>query len=252
MKSSLRRVRREMCRGTGGKLTGERKVERQAKRVDVRSCITTPSGEDFGRGVGECSSQGAGARDAELTVELGGAEVGETRSAVGLEENVGGFDVAMEDAAAVRRRQSGGDVAPYLDRLLGVERPALAHAHLQVGTCDVLHDDEAPRTVFQKIEDRDDVRVRQAAHRLHLTAHPFAGNLRRGGGRDEELDRDIAADRAIPREVHDGVPAAAELADDLVSAEENRPRIEKRRRGHFPSRRLRTSRALPRQPSSLG
>ncbi len=236
-------------------IAGERVVEREAKGVDVGARVAAPAGQHLGGGVGERTGERAAPGDAELTVELGGAEVGQPRPAVGIEQDVLRLDVAMEDAAPVGRGQGGGHVAAEAHHRVTVEAALLGDPHLQVGTAHVFHDDEAPRPLLEEVEHRDDVRVREAADRLHLAPHPLARHLRRGGRRHQQLERDLRVELAVAGEVHDRVTAPPDLAHDLVSAPEDRARREvarnvRCRHGAASSRRS-TSSALLRQPSAL-
>ena len=244
-------VGRQVGRGALGKVAGERVVEREAHRVEVGARVAAAAGQRLGGGVGQGARERAAPGDAELAVELGGAEIGEAGAAVGIEQDVLRLDVAVEDAVPVRGAEGGGDVAAQPDGGVGVEPAALGDPHLEIRAADVLHHDEAPRPLFEKIEDRDDVRVGEPADRLYLAAHPLAGHLGGRGRRDEQLEGDVGVERPVAREVDDRVAAAADLADDLVAALEQGAGREIARRGHgAASRRRSTSIALLRQPSS--
>ena len=243
-----------------GKIAGERVVQREAQRVDVGARVAAAAGQHLGRRVGQRAGERAAAGDAELPVELGGPEVGEARAAVGIEQDVLRLDVAVEDAAPVRRRERPGHVATQAHGRVRVERPALAHPDLQVGAADVLHDDEAPRPFFEEVEHRDDVGVGEAAHRLDLAPHPLARHVGRRGRRHQQLERDLGVELAVAGEVDDRVAAPTELAADLVAPTEQRARGEIARARRLPratssgahcptSIRWSTSSALLRQPS---
>ena len=240
-----------MCGRPVRQTTGEREVEAQSQGVYVGAGIAAAAGENLRRGVGERARECPGAGDAELPVELGGTEIRETGTTVGLEEDVGRLHVAVENAAPVSGGQRGRDIAADLGRELRVERTPLAHTHLEIGARHVLHHDEAPRAVFQQVEHRDDVRVRESAHYLHFSTHPLAGEPGRRRGWHEELDRHVGTDRAVAREIDDRVAAPTELATHFVPVEQHGAWREERRRRHFVPSRPRTSRALARHPSSF-
>ena len=91
----------------------------------------------------------------------------------------------------------------------------------QRGAVHVLHDDEAPAVgkLAERV-DRADVRVieRRGAARLALEAGKTRGVAREGRGQD--LHGDLAAEPAVPREVHLAHPAPAERAENLAIAED--------------------------------
>ena len=173
-------------------------------------------------------------------------------AAVGVEQNVLRLDVAMEDTPAVCGRERRRDVPPGPDRGIGIEHAAVANPHLQVRPRHVLHDDEAPRPLFQEVEHRDDVGVGEGAHRLDFASHALARHLGGGGRRHQQLERDVGLELAVTRQVDDRVPASTDLPDDLIAPAEDGAGREVGRLGHcLPFIRPSTSCALWRQPSSL-
>ena len=124
----------------------------------------------------------------------------------------------MQDAAAMRGVERRGDLATDARRGVGIERPPLPHPHGEIRARHVLHDDEAPRALVDDVVDGDDVGMAECAHRLHFTTQPLPGKPRRGKGRNEQFDRDIRSNAAVPRPVHDRVAAPADLFRDLVAA----------------------------------
>ena len=233
-------------------LPGQRVVEGEPQRVDVRARIAAPPREHLRRGVRQGAGQRAAPGDPQLAVELGRPEVGEPGASVGIEQDVLRLDVAMQDAVAVGRGERAGHVAAEADGGVSVEPAALRDPDLQVGAANVFHDDEAPRPVLQEVEHRDDVGVGEAAHRLHLPPHPLARHLRRGRRRHQQLEGHVGVELPVAGQVHDRVAAAAELAPDLVAVPEQGARRQVAGRGHFAaSSRRSTSSALLRQPSSL-
>ena len=127
------RRRRQVRRWAVGQLAGERVVEGEPQGVDVGPGVAPAAGEHLRRRVRQRAGERAAAGDAELPVELGRAEVGEPRAAVGIEQDVLRLHVPVEDAAPVGGRERAGDIAPEPHGRIRVEPAALAHPHLQVG-----------------------------------------------------------------------------------------------------------------------
>ena len=109
---------REMAAGTAGQRAGQREVEREPERVDVGPGVAAPPGHDLGGRVGQGAGERPGRGDAELPVELGRAEVGETRPSVGVEQDVLRLHVAVQDPPPMRRAERGGDVPADPHRFL--------------------------------------------------------------------------------------------------------------------------------------
>ncbi len=245
------RRRREVAGGTAGQRAREREIEGETKRVDVRPGIAPPTRDDFRCRVGQRSGQGAGRGDAELPVELGGAEVREPGPAVRVEQNVLRLHVPVEDPPTVSRGQGGSDVASHSHGLLRRERPVLAHPYREVRARHVFHDDVAPRLLVEQVVDRDDVAVRETADRVDLAPEPLACQVGGRRRRHQQLHRHVAAHIAIVGLIDDGVATAADLAADLVAVAEQGAGREEGRRGHgLPESRLSTVIAFDRHPSS--
>jgi len=138
----------------------------------------------------------------------------------------------MEDAAAVGGGERRGDVTPKARRGVGVERPALPHAHGEVGARDIVHHDKAPRPVIDDVVHGDDVRMAELPHDLDFAAQPLARESRRGGRGHQQLDRHIGADAAVARAVHDGKAAPADFVRDLVAILQDDARSEIGGLGH--------------------
>ena len=80
----------------------------------------------------------------------------------------------------------------------------------------VLHRDVRHAAVLEEVEERDDVGVVEPGREPRL-AHEALGERRVGGPELEALERDLAVERRLPGEIHDGHPAACEHSHDLVA-----------------------------------
>ena len=98
------------------------------------------------------------------------------------------------------------------------DRVALLQEILERRPAQQLHDDEEAVAVFADVEDRDDVRMRQAGGRLRLPVEPRpdVGIVFEIGRQD--LEGDVPAHRFVTRAVDDAHRAAADPLDDLIAA----------------------------------
>ena len=88
---------------------GDRLEQRDAERVEVGGDRDRRAGDLLGRHVRERADQAAGLGLAEVD-EVRDAEVAELRGAARVEEDVRRLDVAVHDAAVVRRLEPADDV----------------------------------------------------------------------------------------------------------------------------------------------
>ena len=82
----------------------ERLEQRHAQRVQIGGGVDVGAGDLLGRHVRDRADQSAGLGLAKVD-QVRGAEVAELGVPRGVEEHIGGLDVAVDDAALVRRAQ---------------------------------------------------------------------------------------------------------------------------------------------------
>ena len=100
-------------------------------------------------------------------------EVGHLHDALRVDDDVVRLDVAVDDAVSVRVAQRSEDLARVGDRDRDRAEAARADELLQRPSLDVLHDDEVRAVGLAAVEDRDDVRVREAGGVRRLAAEPL-------------------------------------------------------------------------------
>ena len=151
--------------------------------------------------------------------------------AVGIgDQDVGGLDVAVHQAARMGGVEGVGDAGHDPGRPPGRDLAALGDQVLQARALHVPHGDEEAALVVAGAVDRDDVRVLETGgdHRLaheQLAETGVAGAL----GRDQ-LQGDLAPQLGVARAVDDAHAAPAREALDEVAGDDG-PRVEDRAGG---------------------
>ena len=205
-------------------------MEQDAERPDVRASVhglalgllgrhvrrraeddPGPSGHDRERWrIGDLGRHGV------VRQRLGETEVEDLDSALLGQLDVGGLQVAMDDAALVgvfeRLRDLPRDPQGFFER----DR-ALSDAVLKRRALDQLHDQRAGRVRVFEAVDRGDVRMIQRSQEVRLVLEAGHAVLVGGEGFRQDLDRYVAAELGVPRAVH--LAARAERSADLVRAE---------------------------------
>jgi hypothetical protein len=97
-------------------------------------------------------------------------EVDHAHAAIRADQDIVGFEVAVDQSGAVRRRQALSGLEKHRERLSPVPRPG-AEPGAAVLAGDVLHGDESLSVGLADLVDLHDVGVRQAGQRLGLALH---------------------------------------------------------------------------------
>jgi len=179
---------------------GEQVVVGGAERVQVGGDGRRLAAPDLGREVVRGAGADVGLRRAQRRDRH--AEVAELRGTVGLDQDVAGLDVAMDDARGVGELERRGQLQDHRRGLLGGERAVARHHHLRGYALDVLHRDVAVGTVTRDAVDLDDRRVVELRDAARLGEEPGLGIVF-GWRPGQHLDRRRAQQRLVGREVHD-------------------------------------------------
>ena len=192
---------------------GQQLEEDDAERVHVAGLARRLAPRLLRRDVVARAHDRPGQRHALGAARVRDAEVGHLGAALVGEQHVLRLDVAVDDAAAVRRLERPRDLQPELDHRRDGQRALTRDELLEVLAADVLEDDVRPPTVLAAVDDRDDVRVRELGDGARLAAEALE---RLGVLREllvEDLQRDRPLEQPVVRAV-DGRHAAG--ADQLL------------------------------------
>ncbi len=203
-------------------LSGEQGVEHDAEGEEIGTPVDGPGGDLLRRHEVRGADELAVHRQARA-FHAGDPEVGDAGAAVGGQDQVARFDVAVDDSHPVGVVEGDGDIGDDAGRFGRPEAVSGGQDLLEVPSFDVLHrDEEHPgRAVLTDIVDGDDAGVVEAACGLRLPEESFAelvGDL----GVDIEpqgLERHHAVDERVAGEIDDAHGAPAERLDDLVATD---------------------------------
>ena len=199
-----------------GALAAEHLVEHQAKGEDVASGVHGHAGRLLGRHVSGGAQNDAelrgvdaavgrrgdgGAADGSEIHQLGQAEIENLGLSVLGEHDVGGLQIAVDDAGPVRLAERRGNLLREPDGLQ--HREAAGRYSFGEGLAlYILHGDEVVAALFRVVVDGDDVGVVEAGCRLRLADEAQAALLIGRHVRGEEFEREFPSEAGIERFVH--------------------------------------------------
>jgi hypothetical protein len=146
---------------------GSELVEHDAEGVKIGAAIDFFAQRLLGCHVGDGASDTALAGDADRALTDGEAEIDELdrrRARTILEEDVGGFEIAVDEAVLVGVSQGVAELGSELDGLF----EGFGFALLEARAFDKLHDEVGHMPVLADIVNRDHVRVAEGGRRAGL------------------------------------------------------------------------------------
>ena len=134
-------------------------------------------------------------------------------------ERIGRLDVAMHETMLVGGIQRGRELRDQRERALGRKRPLGREQPLEVHAVDVAHRDEELPAGLVRLVDGDHAWMVDRRRRARLPQEARAKRLVVAELRRQHLQRDLAAEPHVGREVHNPHPAATEDLLDAISPE---------------------------------
>ena len=194
-----------------------------AERVEIAARVDRTTLGLLGREVGGSAHHGAGASEIGVGVaeHRRDAEVGDLDLTVAGDQHVARFDVAMDDATAMREPERRRNIDCDLGRTIGVEHTLRADEIGQAATVDELHNDEVRVVLLTPIEDAHDVGVIQIGRCLRFAAEPLHKGGVCGEVGKEHFDGDGPVEQTVASEEDIGHTTARQASLKFVPAVED-------------------------------
>jgi hypothetical protein len=193
-------------------LAGEQLVEHEADRIHVAADIRRIAAPHLRRAKVRRADELA-ARDRAVVEQRRKPEVDELHLAGVRDHHVARLDVAVQDAAPVRRRETAHELDA--DPLHALRRHRPRELVERLAANELPHEVRPPVELTDAVQRRD-VRMLDARGRACLReelAQPL------GVGRGDELHRDVPLEQRVARDVHEAALAARDRPDELVLVE---------------------------------
>ena len=205
-------------------VAGERRSAREAlvrddgERVLVGAAVDAGPLELFGGHVARRAEGAARLGKRHVAERLGDAEVAHQHPAALLDHDVGGFDVAVHDAVAVRVLEGAAGLLEDADRFLEAQGAGLLEDLAEGAALDALHRVPEEGAGGADAVDGDDVGVIERGGDLGLALEALGGVGAVGELQRQDLERDGAVELDFVGEVDERHAAAAEELVDLELA----------------------------------
>jgi hypothetical protein len=170
----------------------------------------------FRRHIGRSADHRALPSHRSLTGELGETKVDDLNLVAIGDEDVGRFDIAVDDAGLVGGLQRLGDLDGEAGRLVGGHRAALDPPFESLAGAEGHRDEELPLGRLSDIEYRADMGVVEARGRAGLAREAFAKHRILAPLEGQEFEGDCAVEAGVLGPVDDPHAPSAEAFEDAV------------------------------------
>ena len=164
---------------------------------------------------------GAGQGHLRLGQRPGNPEVGDLHPPVLGDQDVGGLDIAMDDAASVGGRDCASHVGGDTRRLARRQRAVSAQERGQVLAIDIVHDDVGARRIHPEVMHGHHVRAAERGHGARLKFKPGHEVRVTAVLGSEQLDGNIASKLSVGGAIDRGHAALAQQFDQAISPAED-------------------------------
>ncbi len=218
--------------------------EHERQRVHVGPAVEGVASRLLRGGVPHRADHGAGRLcPGGLGQGAGDPEVGDRQSPVVVEEQVGRFDVTVDEPPPVGVVEAPGRFQPHQDGLRRGEAMAAVEQVAQAAAAEILEHEERAVVLLAPVEHRHDVGVVERRHRPGLGPEAAQEALVGGQGVVEHLDGDAPAQPHVVGDVDVGRRPRTDGREQAVSASDHAPDlVSQAGTGHHP--RLPAPRAL--------
>jgi hypothetical protein len=206
-----------------GHLPGEDLVDDHAQRIDVAAQIETLAACLLGTHVLGSAEYLAGGRQAGALLRRapGNAEVHESDVAVGVEHDVAGLQIPVDDPFGVDRLESFSNLAGRVEGFGWRECALRSNQLLQGGAADQLHGDELERALPAELVDGADVGMADLPGELDLRTEASNQIVRADQLPTQDLQCDLLVENLIVGRVDTPHTAASQGLEDLVARGED-------------------------------
>ena len=198
--------------------TDQQFIEQYTQGIDISLGCDWFGLHLFGGDVGWGTQDGFGlGRLSVCTQFLGDAKIGEVGVALLIEQDVGGFQVAMDDAFPMSSLQGGGDLIDQSRSRICLPMGIIFKRSCQTAASHQAHDQVSAVRIAPVVVQRYDVDVLQLGDQLRF-AFEAADEVRLVGilGQDD-FDRHLTVDQRLVGAVDRAVGAFAELLQQIIA-----------------------------------
>ena len=200
---------------------GQQFEEQAAERVDVDPGVDRAAGDLLGGDVVEGADEAPGLGQARLGGDVAGdaevRDVGVLFALLAAEQDVGGLDVAVDQAGGVDRVEAVADLGDQRHRVGGVEPAVAVDPAAEVRAGNEAHRDVGHAPLLAGRVDRDHIGVLDRGGDPRLLGEALGEDLLGGRLGSDQLQRHAAIEARLERQIEDSHAAAAEPALDPVA-----------------------------------
>ena len=199
-------------------IANQQLVEHYAQGVDIGLWADRQRLDLLGGDVGRCAQDGAGLGGLRLSAQLlGDAEVGEVGVALLIEQDVGWFEVAVDNALLVGGFQGGGDLVDQSGSVVRLPGARAVERSCQRSPFHQAHDQVGALGIAPEVVERHDVQVLELGDQLRfaLEAADEVGLVSVLG--QDHLDGDLPFDERLAGAVHSAVSPLTERFEQIIA-----------------------------------